>query len=327
MRISLQKIITPSIFTVILTYVLCLGLWFISFILNKHVYPITGYVGTFAEGFLPSQSIIAQLISFILTVLNSVLITQMNNKYAFIRTRTFMPVFIYLLISSFWLPIHGNYVATLASLFVLLAIFLTLLMYKDTRGVEQAFLSFFFLALSSFLVHEFAFLILVFWIGYALLRCLSYRTFFASVIGFITPWILLYSILTFIFNQTELFPDLKGIIYQYQLFEFVNLPTMIYIGIMFLIFSITMIGMSSNTRHDVIQARNELVFFRLMAFGLILILVLRFSNFVSYLPLIAAIYALLSAYTFTLVKNLFYSITFIVFCVVSFAYLLYQLFI
>ena len=80
-----------------------------------------------------------------------------------------MPPFIYLLLSVCWLPAYGNYVAALGSMFVLLGLYLSLGMYKD-KNVEIAFLSFFFLALSSFLIHEFVILTLIIWIGFAILN-------------------------------------------------------------------------------------------------------------------------------------------------------------
>jgi len=326
MKVSLQRIITPTLPVTALTYLVSFGLWIGLYFVYRYPNPMPGYAGSIAENILSSESIIAYLISYIFTVLNSLLIAQMNNKFAFIRTRTFMPVFVYMLISTFWLQIHGNYLAVIATFFVLIAVFLALEMYKDSKGVEQAFLSFFCLAVSSFLVHEVVFLLPFFWIGYGILRSLSTRTFFASVFGFITPLIFVFSILFFALNQTVLFPDIKGVIFEYQLFDYKNIPFLIYFGGLFLIFSIAMMGLSTNTRHDVIQARTMLLFFRVMALGMLLLLIFRFSSYTSYLPLIAAFFAILTAYTFTLVRNLFYYILFIVLCVLSLAFVVYQIY-
>lgn len=326
MKVSLQRIITPTLPVTAITYLVSFGLWIGLYFVYRYPNPMPGYAGSIAENILSSESIIAYLISYIFTVLNSLLIAQMNNKFAFIRTRTFMPVFVYMLISTFWLQIHGNYLAVIAAFFVLIAVFLALEMYKDSKGVEQAFLSFFCLAVSSFLVHEVVFLLPFFWIGYGILRSLSTRTVFASVFGFITPLIFVFSILFFALNQTVLFPDIKGVIFEYQLFDYKNIPFLIYFGGLFLIFSIAMMGLSTNTRHDVIQARTMLIFFRVMALGMLLLLIFRFSSYTSYLPLIAAFFAILTAYTFTLVRNLFYYILFIVLCVLSLAFVVYQIY-
>ena len=326
MKPSLQRIITPTLPVTALTYLVSFALWTGLYFVYRYPNPMPGYAGSMAENILSSQSIFAYLLSYAFTVLNSLLIAQMNNKFAFIRTRTFMPVFIYLLISTFWLQIHGNYLAVIAAFFVLIAVFLALEMYKDTKGVEQAFLAFLCLAVSSFLVHEVVFLLLFFWIGFGILRCFSARTFFASVFGFITPLIFVFSILFFAFNQTVLFPDIQGVIFEYQLFEYGNIPWLIYFGLLFVIFSIAMMGLSTNTRHDVIQARNMLIYFRILALGLVLLLIFRFSSFTSYLPLIAAFFAILTAYTFTLIRNLFYYIVFIVLCVMSVAFAFYQIY-
>ena len=327
MKISLQKIITPSISLTVLTYIISLAVWVGAYFQYVNPIPMSGYVGHFAESILSSQSLYAHFLGFIMTVLNSLVIMQMNNKYSFIRTRTFMPTFIYLLLSCFWLPVHGNYVAIIASFFVLIAIFLILQMYKDRQAVEQSFLAFFCLAISVFLVPEFVILILFFWIGFSMLKCLTFRTFFASVIGFVVPWILFYGVLMLAFNQTTLFPDVSGIIYHYNLFDYTNIPVIVYSGLMFVIFSIAMVGLTLNVTRENIQARNELVFFRIVAVALILLIIFRFSNITAYLPLVAAVFAILSAYTFTLLKNLFYSIVFIALCVLTFSFGCYHFFI
>lgn len=277
-----------------------------------------GEVGSIAESLLPSGSLVAHLLSYAIVVLNSMIIAQMNNKFSFIRIRTFMPTFVYLLVSTCWLPVHGNYVANLASFFVLLAIFLSLDMYKMPRGVEHAFLSFFLLALSSFLVPDYSYLIVLFWLGYFFLKCFSGKVFFASVFGFITPWILYLSVVFFIFREKAFVSNIPAFFYQYSIFHYENIPSIVYVGVMLLIFIFSIVQMVAKSRQDSIQTRNELDFLKLLVLGVVLLFVFRFSNYVSYLPLIAILYAILTAYTFTLIKSLFNSIVFIAMIAVSF---------
>ena len=247
----------------------------------------------------------------------------MNNRFAIIRTRTFMPTFVYLLLAVCWLPAYGNYVAALSSLFVLVAIYFSLGMYKDKKSVEQAFLSFFCLALSTILVPEFIVLLLVFWIGFGLLNSMSGRVFFASVFGFLTPWILLFSTLYFFYGHTESLSQVQTFVLKYNVFNYKNIPAFVYATVMVGILIVSLWQITTNDRQDSIQTRNILNFFKILIFGLLFLFVFRHSVFTSYMPLIAILYALLTAYIFTLLKNVFNSIVFVVLCVVNLSFALY----
>lgn len=312
-------------FLTVLTYVVSFGLWVLTYYLYTFPYPIPGQVGAFAENILPSSSIFAHIISFAFVVLNSLLLAQMNNKYSFIRTRTFMPTFIYLLLATCWLSIHGNYIANLASFLVLLVIFLTLGMYKNERAMEQAFLSSFILGLSSFLVAEFVYLIVLVWLGYFYLKCFSGKVFFASILGIITPWILLMSTLYLTSDSVDFLYNIPVFFYKYTLFSYENMPTNVYAIILALIVSISVFQMIAKSRQDSIQTRNELNFIKLIALGVVVLLLIRFSNSTLYLPTIAILYAILAAYSFTLIRNLFNSIVFVSLCAISFIFMFYEI--
>lgn len=325
MKINLQPIISPTIPMTILYYVIFFGIYMGFYWLYDFPQVIHGHIGPFAETLLPSKSLVANLVTFGIIVLNSMIIAQMNNRFAIIRTRTYLPTFIYLLLSVCWLPAYGNYVAALGATFALLALYLSLGMYKDKRSVEQAFLSFFFLALSSFLIPEFAVLAVVFWLGFAFLNCFSGKVFFASIFGFITPWTLFFSSLIFIFGHTDILPEVQEFVTNYSLLNYRNIPTFIYVAIMFFVLITSLIQISANNRQDSIQTRNMLSFIKILMFAVILLILFRHSSYVSYMPFAALLFAMLSAYIFTLLKKQFNSIIFIVLCAVNFIFAFYLL--
>ncbi len=325
MKLNLQKLIVPPIYLTVLTYLVSFGMWVSTYYIYQYPYPMSGRIGTFAEGILPSSSLAAHLLSFGVVMLNSFLLAQMNNKHSFIRTRTFMPTFVYLLLSTCWLPVHGNYVANLAALLLLLVVFLTLGMYKNSQAMEQAFLSSFVLGLSTFLVPEFVYLIVLIWVGYFFLKCSSFRVFVASFLGLITPWILLLSTFYFLHDNLDYIYRIPTFLYKYSFFSHKNISTNIYFGILALIVVFSLFQMTANARRDSIQIRNELTFIKLVGFGVLMLSVLRFSNNISYLPTIAIFYAIIVAYAFTLIRNLFNSIVFIMLCVISFIFMFYRI--
>lgn len=325
MKINLQPIISPSLPMTIFYYVIFFGIYMGFYWLYDFPQAIQGHVGTFAETLLPSKSLIANLVTFGVIVLNSMIIAQMNNRFAIIRTRTYLPTFIYLLLSVCWLPAYGNYVAALGATFALLALYLSLGMYKDKKSVEQAFLSFFFLALSSFLIPEFAVLTVIFWIGFAFLNSFSGKVFFASVFGFVTPWILFFSSLIFIVGHTDILPEVQEFVMNYSILNYRNIPTFLYIAIMTFILITSLVQIATNSRQDSIQTRNTLNFIKALIFAMMLLILFRYTGFASYMPFTALLFALLTAYIFTLLKNFFNSIVFIVLCAVNFIFAFYLL--
>ncbi len=325
MKLNLQRLIVPPMYLTALTYLISFGIWLLTYYVYTSPYPMSGKVGAYAESLLPSSSLLAHLLSFAIVVGNSFLLAQMNNRFSFIRTRTFMPTFIFLMLASCWVPTHGNYVAHLASMMLLLVMFLTLSMYKNNQAMELAFLSFFILGLSTFLVPEYVFLVFVIWIGYFFLKCYSFRVFVASILGFITPWLLLLSTYFMINDTIEPIYNIPVFFYKYSFFSSENVPTNIYVGILALITIFSLFQMMANARHDSLQIRNELTFIKLVGLGMLTLFVLRFSNSTSYMPMIAILYAIFAAYSFTLIRNLFNSIVFIVLCVASFAFMFYEI--
>ena len=325
MKINLQPFISPSLPMTALFYVAFLGIWMGFYWLYDFPLTMHGYIGVFAETHLPSKSLVANLVTFAIVVFNSMIIAQMNNRFAIIRTRTFAPTFIYLLLSACWLPAYGNYVAALGAMFALIALYFSLGMYKDKKSTEQAFLSFFFLALSSFLVSEFVVLTVVFWVGFAFLNSFSGKVFFASVFGFATPWILFFASIILIFGHTDILPEVQEFVMNYSILDYRSIPTFVYVGVMLFVLITSLVQITANDRQDSIQTRNVLNFFKILIFTMILLVMFRYSGFASYMPFAALLFAILSSYIFTLIKNLFNSIVFIVLCVVNFAFAFFLL--
>lgn len=324
MRLNLQKIITPSLPTTILVYLLFVGVWMGNYWIFELSTETNSATGGVLENLLPAGLWFTGLVTCGLVIINSMIIAQMNNRYSFIRTRTFMPTFIYLILSLCLLPSYSDYTSAFGALFVLLSLYLILAMYKNKKGVEQAFLSFFSLALSTMLVPEFIVLVPILWIGFALFNCFSSRVFFASLFGLLTPWILLLSVLYFFYDQVG-FPLLQYAALELVSWDEFTIPVFVYGGVILSILLVILVQIASNARKDSIQTRNFLSFFQIVLFALLLLSVIRFSNFASYLPLLACLYAILSAHVFTLLKGKFTSILFIVFCSINGLFVVYRL--
>lgn len=325
MKPQLQPLITPSLPLTVFIYVGFFTVWLsLGRLFDFSVAP-HGFAEKYATRFLPFSSLAANTITSLLVALNSMIIAQMNNRYAFIRTRTFMPTFIYLFLSACWLPAYGNYVAALNATFALIATYLTLGMYKDKKHTEAPFLGFFLLSLSSFLVHEFVLLTVIFWCGFLILQAFSLRVFSASVFGFITPWILFFGIRYFYFGPFESIPEIQSFTVERNILDFYHLPSFMFSGVMVFVLIAALVQMSANNRQNSIMTRNILNFFKLFLIALVAIVAFRYLGLASYIPLIAIFYSLMVAYMFTLLSNTFNGVLFIVLIVANISYVVYTL--
>ena len=99
---TLQKIINPGFPLIGLLIVLYLGSWVLNYI---YIRDFQAYPAVSIRVFQPN---FFWLISGILliTALNILLITQINNKFSIIRIKTFLPAFIYALLITAWKESH-----------------------------------------------------------------------------------------------------------------------------------------------------------------------------------------------------------------------------
>lgn len=321
MRISLKNIIIPSIPLAILLVISCFGLWFSSF--------LGGRFGT-----MPTQNSLAidnlqalftpntlqsNLFSFVLTLLNAFLIAQINNRFTVIRTRTFLPIFIFLLLMSSWTETHIVNGSHSALTLIIFSLFFFLNMYRDRNASEMAFMGSLFISIAAIIIHPLVFLIPVCWLGFMIYQSFSFRTFLASVFGAITPWIIYLSIY-YLFNHQITFSEVFSIDFSFNYdYSTISLARIIFTGVLFLIMVICTIGMYSTSNNDAIRTRNNLNFLLLMLVATFILSITFANQFTLLLPIIALFVALLASHPFTLKQNNFFGILFIVFYLLNIA--------
>ena len=328
MRVSLKNVIIPSIPLAVLMVGFCFVLWTFMFFAPIPS-TLTIYYSTFAEKIqsLFSQSLLfTNLVCVAFTLLNAFLLAQINNRFTIIRTRTFLPIFIFLLLVCTWNETHmivGSHVAL--TLFVL-ALFNFFSMSKDRNASEPAFLGSFFIGLASLLINPYVFFIPVCWFGFIIFQSFSLRTFLASLLGAIVPWILFITAHYLLNNDVNIL-QLFNISFNYDFNYLVfSLPKIIYVSVLTLIMIIGVIGMYSLSNGDAIHTRNKLNFLLLL---LVSGLALEFFNrnqMPLFLPLLAMIYAMLISHAFSLKQNNFYGIIFYVFFFLNIAFVISKYF-
>jgi hypothetical protein len=324
MNVSLKNITVPSIPLAVLLVIACVGLWFTAY-LGTQLAATHGAQNTIVDSmlsFLSLSTLLSNLISLGLTLLNAFLLAQINNRFTIIRSRTFLPVLIFLVLMGSMSETHLANGSLLALTIFILSLFYFFRMARDRNASEQAFMGSFLISLSSIVINPLIFIIPVCWIGFMMFQSFSLRTFLSSIFGTISPWIIYISGEAMFMGKI----DISNIFKLNPAIGFnpatIPLPELIYFGTLLLIFIICTIGMFSLSNSDAIHTRNKLNFMLLLTITLIILAMIFQSQHSSFLPLIALIFSLLVSHPLTIKQNNFYSIIFLIFCAINLAYII-----
>lgn len=323
-KVSIKQFIVPSIPLASLLVLSFVGLWFSAYLGARLTSPVVQNTNILngIEALLAPNSLLANLIGISFTLLNAFLLAQINNRFTIIRTRTFLPIFVFLMLLSSWNETHTAIGTHFALTLIMLALFYILSMSRDKKSSEQAFMGSLLLSASSLIFNPYIFIIPVCWIGFMIFQSFSLRTFLASILGTLAPWVLFISgkyVFQNELNLNQIFLIQPSIDFS---FSTISLPTLIYLGAFIFISIISIIGLYSLSNGDAIHTRNKLNFLVLLFISLSVLSFIFRHEFILFLPLIAVVFSLIFAHPFTLKHNNFYGIVFYVFCFLNIAYVI-----
>ncbi|MEI8085821.1 MAG: hypothetical protein WCG93_06360 [Paludibacter sp.] len=329
MKVSLKNIIVPSIPLAVLSVGFCFVLWMSAFVGERITSVATqnSFLVQVMQSLFSPNSLVSYLLSFSFNLLNAYLLAQLNNKFTFIRARTFLPILIFLLLMGTWNDTHivnGSHISL--TLFIL-SLFYFFGMYRNEKGAEQSYMGSFLLSTASLLINPLLFIIPVFWIGFIMFQSFSLRTLLASLFGTITPW-LLYLAAYYIFESHF---DIKtllstNIIVGFDISSF-SIYKIIYVAILVIIMIINLVGMYSNAHGDAIHTRIKLNFLVLLLVAIVAISLIFSIQIASFLPIIALVYSILVSHSFTLKQSNFYGYVFLIFFAANILYVISKYFV
>jgi hypothetical protein len=165
----------------------------------------------------------------------------LNQTFIPVRKRTFLPVFFYLLFSI----AHPLFYCSGLDGIAVFCIFLFLIflfnpiqqLYPQGNALNIALV----LTLGSFVWQALLFFFPVLWLGLFLFRCLNFRSFFASLVGFAMIYLFVFTVSIFWENSPEIFierlPDFQSL-FHFQVLSGFNLQEYIILIYLFIIFII-----------------------------------------------------------------------------------------
>ena len=321
MKIELKKIVKPTAVYILLYALLAIVVW------------IATYIGVFYTDEISLDELLSKLpdrelvwknmISFIFTLINSILLSRLINRFSFVGTRTFLPVFIFILLITVWEPVHVMY-RSHAALFLFICALFQFLDISERHASERTFLGSLLISGAGLFMNDLIFIIPVCWLGFMILKYFSLRVFFASVMGVFTPWII-YASVMYITSPAFSLQELLNISFSLGFsMEELQLPTQIYIGLLFVVFFISFVGTYFNFyKQNNIVRKN--INFMLILFSCFVIIFIFQKNFEgTFFPFIALCFAIFVSNIFSIKKNNFYSILFLVFLFVNIVFVAYN---
>ena len=225
---------------IILIPLIAIGLWFKSF-MNPESFPF--YPGENAmllyqpiEFMLGKNAVASNLIALIFIILLAFLILKLNVQYAFIPARTFLPSFLFVLITSGMHELHSMHPVYPAALFLILTIDRIFNTYDKEVIHSNAFDAGIFLALGSLFYLNLVFFFPLIWAGFIILKPnVNWREYVLSTLGFILPWTAATAYYLVSDRSDELLQLLTSNFTIHQTFLRSNLPVQIYIGFLVLL--------------------------------------------------------------------------------------------
>jgi len=176
------------------------------------------------------------IIALIFIILLAFLISKLNVQYTLIRTRTFLPSSLFVLITSGIPDLHTMHPVYPAALFLILTVDRIFNSYDKEIIHSNAFDSGIFLAIGSLFYLNLVFFFPFLWIGFILLKLkVNWREYILTTLGFVFPWLAALTYYSISGRMDELRQTLDTNFTYHQIFLRENLLIQIYIGFLVLL--------------------------------------------------------------------------------------------
>lgn len=117
-----------------------------------------------------------------------ILLIRLNVKYIFIENRSFLPAFLFILISGSFLPLQQLYPALCGNIFLLFAMNKLLSTYKQEKNFSKVFDISFLISIGSLFYFNLVYFLVFIWIAFLILKPFRLGEWLISVLGFVTPY-------------------------------------------------------------------------------------------------------------------------------------------
>jgi len=142
------------------------------------------------DALLGKSPVAGHVVALILIIVLSFLVLRIKLQYSFIRERTILPSFLFILITSGMHELHGVHPVYFAALFLILTIDRIFDSYEKEIIHANAFESGILLAIGSLFYFNLVFFFPFLWVGFIILKPkVNWRDYILTTLGFVFPWL------------------------------------------------------------------------------------------------------------------------------------------
>ena len=260
--------------------------------------------------------------SCIITAFCGYLMIEMNTTFTLIRTRTTLPSCIYWYLSAIFFFLHPFEWSDLAQLAFLLSIFNLFMGYESTKASVHIFHTFFFIGLGSLTFPQLIYFTPLLAISTIPFRAMNVKSFFSSILGLVTPYWFLFAY-SFYYNEMQLFHSIINEMIHFHPIDYSELQATEIIAGLFstLLLMISSIHYFQVAYLDKTRTRIFLSFIAYTGWWTTLLMFLQPQHVHALLPIQLISGSFLAGHLFTLTRNkfsgLFFIVTFVLFIILT----------
>ena len=267
-----------------------------------------------------------EAISLLACAVTAYLLIEINTAFALIRTRTTLHVSFYVFLTTACIFLHPLQQITFIPFFFLIALFQLFGSYESPQAAGNIFHSFFFIGLGSLLFPQLLFFLPLFYLGMISFRSLSLKSFFAGIIGATTPYWFLFAYAFYDDKPQLFFGSLREIVrFQPVSYALLGPEQLVSAAVVTLISLVVSVYYFNISYLDKVRTRIFLSFLISAEAWIYLQALLQPLHFDAWLQLQITVSSVLTGHLFTLTRNRFTGIFFIVTFVILTALTIFNL--
>ena len=305
MNVQYKNFLVPQIQNTVIVILVAVAVWFGSPFGNESatvdsISPLTSYF----LSLLQNDFWLLRALSFVFVLFAALLLVLLNNRFSLIRIQTFLPALFYVMTVGF-LDNQSNALngGNIAALFILLSLF-QLLSTNSERETDKVFNIFLSLSLASLFVFQTILLLPFFWIGFVLIFIPSVRTFLASLIGLIVPYLLAVPLYLYFSETSDIPLFIPENFAAFNLYS-PNLFEWIFLLVSALVLLISFVSLILSGQKESVRTRKVNYAFYVLLLGNIAIMAFSGAHTIEMLPVTALFFSLLVSHYFSFNYNWF----------------------
>ena len=254
-----------------------------------------------------------ELISLGVTILIGYVFIETNTTFNLIRTRTSMPVCLYWLIATALFFLHPFEWTNLVPLVFILATYQLFHSYESVSSSPFIFHSFLFIGLGSIAFPQLLYMVPMLWGSMIPFRAISIKSFLASIIGLMTPYWFIFGYALYFNEMHILLTPLREAAHLYPIdYSHLTLPEIASWGFITLLLIVSGFHYWQISYMDKTRTRIYHSYLAIAGFWATLLSILQPVHWCEWLSIQLICTAFLCGHLFSLTRNRFSGIFFIV---------------